>query len=65
MIVAASQLSKLQLRDAYRTVWCSDADTVDDFHWDDVGSFLGEVAYYGSKFLKTRSMNPEDVGTVG
>ncbi len=65
MILAASQVSKLQLRDACRTLWRADADSVDDFHWDDVGSFLGEVAYYGSKFLKTRSMNPEDVGMVG
>ena len=65
MIISASQLSRLQLGDAYRTAFGTNSDSVDDFNWDDVGSFLGEIAYYGSKFLKTRSMNPEDAGMVG
>ena len=65
LIVAVSQLSKLQLREAHRALWCTGADSVDDFHWDDLGAFLGEIVYYGSKFARTRSTNPEDVGAVG
>lgn len=64
-ILAASRLSKLQVKEAYRTLLCADADAVDDFHLNDIGSFIGEVAYYGSKFLMTRSMNPEEHGMVG
>lgn len=64
-IVAASQLGKLEIAEAFRTMFGTGANAIDDFHWDDPGSFLGEVAYYGSKFIQTRSMNPEDRGMVG
>lgn len=65
LIVAASQMSRLQLRQAADTLFSSRANAVDDFYWDDPGAFLGELANYGSRFLTSMSMNPEEKGMVG
>lgn len=65
LIVVASQVSKLQLRDAADTLFAARANAIDDFYWDDPGAFLGELANYGSRFVTSMSLNPEEKGMVG
>jgi predicted ATP-grasp superfamily ATP-dependent carboligase len=64
-ILAAGELFKLHPLKALRLLMPGGADTYDDWHWDDPGAFFGQVAYYLSTFLKTRSLNPEQEGMVG
>ena len=41
------------------------ADGCDDLRWDDPLPLAAEMAYYGSRFLGARSMNPVEEGMLG
>lgn len=64
LILAASQISKLDMRHAASTLFNSKSDSLDDLYWDDPMAFMGELAGYGSRFLSSRSINPETEGMV-
>lgn len=63
-IVSMKLLTEGKILSAWTTIFQTEADAIDDFYWDDPLAFLGEVGYYGAKFLKTLSTNPADEGMV-
>jgi predicted ATP-grasp superfamily ATP-dependent carboligase len=65
MMLAATQVAKRDFRDAWLTLFDSRSDCLDDFYLDDPLAFLGEIGYYGSRFLSTLSTNPAEDGMVG
>ncbi len=65
MIIAASELAHLHPFQALRLLWPGEADTLDDWFWDDPGAFFGQAAYYLATFLSTRSLNPAQDGMLG
>jgi predicted ATP-grasp superfamily ATP-dependent carboligase len=64
-LLALSKLQKSKILSAAKLFLPGGADSYDDFHWVDPMSFLGELAIYGYRFVKTGSMNPTDEGVLG
>ena len=64
-IVAVGELMRLRPVRALRVLMPGGADTIDDWHWDDPGAFLGQAFYYLANFLRTRSLNPTPDGMLG
>lgn len=65
IFVFISQLSKLNLRTAWRIFRENKPDSVDDFFWDDPNAFIGEVLAYVFAALKKGSTNPSEKGMIG
>lgn len=66
LIASLGLLRHGRVRAALQAIWpMGTADTLDDVFRDDPGAFRGEIAYYLSTFLSTRSLNPEREGMLG
>jgi predicted ATP-grasp superfamily ATP-dependent carboligase len=65
MILSLSHLRHGRLREAGKTLFRQSADSCDDWNRRDPMAFLGELAYYGSTFLKKSSLNPVEEGMIG
>lgn len=66
LIASLGLLRHGRVRKALQAIWpFGAADTLDDVFPDDPGAFGGEIAYYLSTFLRTRSLNPEREGMLG
>jgi predicted ATP-grasp superfamily ATP-dependent carboligase len=64
-ILAFQNFLKLNFHDGIRFLLPGGTDTYDDFNIQDPLAFVGEVCYYGMNFLKNRSFNPVQNGTIG
>jgi predicted ATP-grasp superfamily ATP-dependent carboligase len=65
MIRAAGLMAKLRPLTALRQLLPGDEDVYDDLLRDDPRATVAQFASYLARFLKQRSMNPLDTGTLG
>jgi len=64
-LVVLGLLKRLRLGQAFGVLFGQRFDSTDDFHWDDLPAFAGEVAWYLHRVIKHRSLNPAEEGMVG
>lgn len=65
LTVGVQQLLSGDLRSAYNTLFQANADTLDDFFWDDPLVLFGELSVYIENVVKGRSLNPVEKGMIG
>jgi predicted ATP-grasp superfamily ATP-dependent carboligase len=65
LIIAVGQLTRGQFSKAWTTLFRQPADSYDDWNVKDLGAFAGELAFYGSSFIRNRSSNPVEKGMIG
>jgi predicted ATP-grasp superfamily ATP-dependent carboligase len=65
LIIAVGQLARGQFAKAWTTLFQQPADSYDDWNVKDLGAFAGELAFYGSSFVRNRSSNPVEKGMIG
>ena len=65
LTVGAHQLLSGRFAEAYRTLFQANADSIDDFFWDDPFVFFGEVGAYVANSVRGGSLNPAEKGMIG
>ncbi|MDB4445441.1 hypothetical protein N9156_03820, partial [Akkermansiaceae bacterium] len=65
LIIAVGQLARGQFSKSWTTLFQQPADSYDDWNVKDLGAFAGELAFYGSSFVRNRSSNPVEKGMIG
>lgn len=64
LTVAAREMLSGRLDRAYRTIFRTHANGMDDFFWDDPLVFPGEVAAYLANVIRGGSINPSEKGML-
>lgn len=64
-LVAARELVTLSPAQAFNSLFKTKSNSLDDFYWDDLGAFAGEVLYYLFNSARTLSLNPSEKGMIG
>lgn len=65
LTVGAKQLVSGKFTSAYKTLFQPNADSVDDFFWDDPFVFFGEIGAYVANAVRAGSLNPVEKGMIG
>lgn len=63
--VGAKQLRSGKFASACETLFQANADSTDDFFWDDPFVFFGEVCAYVANSIRGGSLNPAEKGMIG
>ena len=65
IFIILNKLFKFDLKAVLRILMDENADSLDDFFWDDPFVFLGEVLAYFKNTILKGSTNPSEEGMIG